>query len=168
MKKRVLSLALAALALTCLTVAAQPGGFGPPSGDDLSWRGHMHAQRLERMIDYLELDEMQAGEWQLVLDDHFAAMGVHRERMEALRDKFRRLADETKPDLEQLGQLALDMHREGQAAGSVWDQLSLDLEALLTPEQAERFEALKAARDMAGPRPGHRGPHARWQKPEID
>lgn len=168
MKREILTLALAALTLTCVVVAAQPGGFGPPGDEGSAFRGRLHEQRLERMTAYLELDERQAEEWQLILDNHLAAVGDHRERMENLRDEFHSLADAADPDLQRLGQLALGMHREGLATRSLWDQVSLDLEALLTPEQAERFAALKAARDMADPRFGLRGPHVGRQRPEAD
>ena len=117
---------------------------------------------MARMVEYLELSEAQTAEWEAITTEHREATRARWESIAQLRDQFRSLADQDNPNLEQVGQVALDLHREMETArasrGVVFDELS----EILTPEQAERFEALKAAREFSGDRErrGRRGARA--------
>lgn len=146
---------------------AQPPDYAVFPGDERPRHDRSADDRLARMAEYLELSDAQATEWQAITKRHIDAMFVQRERIESLGSDFRGLADQQDPDLAELGQMALDLHREMESARSSRGQLLIDLEEILTPEQAERFAALKAAREFAGNR-GHRGPRDRRPAPNPD
>lgn len=156
MLNKTLTMALSLFALTASTGLAQPPGSGPFGGDEGSRGAAWQADRMARVAEYLELSESQIAEWQAVQNQHFEGVQDRREvssNVAAWRDEFRALAAEETPDLEHLGQLALDIHRAHESVRESRQQLTDELERILTPEQAEKFEALEAARDIAG----HRG-----------
>lgn len=159
MKIRFASLVLAALAVSHLSAGAEPNDLGPFGTQDRVSPERMHAYRLQRMARVLELDETQTSQWQALVEDHFETARLHHESLAVLTDEFRSLADEPDPDLTQLGQLALDIHRQRQAVQESRQQLLVDLESVLDAEQRERFEALEEAGDMLAPQRGRHRPH---------
>jgi len=167
MLKRTISTLAAMVCLASFTAWAQPPDFADFPGDERPQWGRWQGKRFDRMAEYLELSESQASEWQTLVDEHTETGRARWERIGTLREEFRRLADTVDPDLDQLGQIALDMHREMETARSSQGQLLGELEAVLTPEQADRFEALKAAREFAGPR-HRRGPRAGHAPPDSN
>lgn len=156
MSNRIATLATLILAFMAAGIAAQPPDHAVYPGDEEHRFADRQADRLARMTDYLDLSESQTAEWQEITSRHLDAMHESRGRMTALRDEFRSLAEQENPNLEQVGQVALDLHREMESVRSGRDDLLLDLEAILTPEQAEKLEALETAREFAADR-GRRG-----------
>jgi len=156
MLKKTLSIALTLSAIAALASWAQPPDLAPFGGDEDPRTEGWRAGRMARMAEYLELSESQVAEWQTVLDQHFEGVSDRRQISDSVtdwREEFRVLAAEESPDLEQLGQLALDIHRAHESFRSSRQQFTDELQRILTPEQAEKFEALEAAREIAG----HRG-----------
>lgn len=166
-KTKILMTILAIAAATAAGAWAQPPDFAVFPGDEQARQGRWQGDRLERMTEYLELSDAQATEWQAIGEQHTEARVAHRERVGALREQFRQLAEHDNPDLEQVGQIALDLHREMETARSSRGELIQELEQILTPEQAERLAALRAAREMSGER-RHRGPRGGKNRPERD
>ena len=169
-KRKILMTILAIAGATAAGAWAQPPDFAVFPGDEQARQGRQgrwQGDRLEKMTEYLELSDAQATEWQAIGEQHTEAMVAHRERVGALREQFRQLAEHDDPDLEQVGQIALDLHREMETASSSRGELIQELEQILTPEQAERLTALRAAREMSGDR-GHRGPRGSKNRPERD
>ena len=156
MLKKTLIVALSLFALAASTAWAQPPGSGPFGGDEGFRGAGWRANRMARLAEYLDLSESQIAEWQAVQDQHFEGVPDRLEvssNVADWREEFRALAAEETPDLELLGRLALDIHRAQESFRESRQQLTDELERILTPEQAEKFEALEAARDISG----HRG-----------
>jgi len=144
---------------------AQPPDFAAYPGDERAREGRWQDDRLDKMTEFLELSDAQAAEWQAITSQHTEAMRARWEQVGTLREEFSELADQDAPDLEELGQIALDLHREMKTARASRGDLMLELEEILTPEQAERLATLKAARELAGGR-GHRGPRGDRARPD--
>lgn len=159
MTKKTLWTALVISIALGTSAAAQPPDYAVFPGDEEARHQRGQDGRLERMVEYLELSESQTVEWKAITDQHTEAIRNRLERVGTLRQEFGELADQPEPNLEDLGRIALDLHREVKAARSSRGGLFTELEAVLTPEQAERFAALKAAREFSGQRDrrGHRG-----------
>ncbi len=151
LKNLILGLLLALLATTI--VWAQPSELAdfPGEGHRPGWhRGP--GDRLQQLVEYLDLSEAQEVEWNAIVERHFDAVEARHRKLGELRDSFRQLADQESPDLTALGQAALDLHREMESIRASRQQLIEELAVVLTPEQLERFEAFQAAREFSAPR----------------
>lgn len=166
-KNKILSVVLTMLVTTVTLARAQPPDFAVYPGEEEGRQGRREGDRLERMTEYLELSEAQVTEWQAIAGQHKETMQSRWEHIGDLRNEFRQLADQDDPNLEQLGQLALDLHREMETARASRGALADELQAILTPEQTEKFEALKAAGEIAGGR-RHRGPRGERSRSHGD
>lgn len=161
-KRSIILRAIAALMIGCVAYAlsAQP----LDRAFDQEWTGDWnHSRRLERITQYLELDAIQTEQWLQIIDDQQNRRTSRRDQIMELRARFKEIADQSSPDLEVLGQMALDIYTELEASRLERDQVKSDLDSILTAEQRERFEALQAARDFSGPK-HHRGS----KPPRID
>lgn len=170
MWKKTLSITLALIAVAVLASWAQPPDFPSFGGEEGSRFEHWQEGRMARMVEYLELSESQTAEWRAILRSHSATAPDRLEVFKSAdtwREEFRVLAAEENPDLEQLGQLALDIHRAHEFVRTSRQQLVSELQTILTPEQAEKLEALEAARDFSAPR-GRQGPRHRRPSPDTD
>lgn len=154
--KTIIGLATAGALMSYLAMAQPPG-----LGEAAQSRGR--GDHWQRMGDYLELNESQQAEWQQVLDVHRDETSDRFETIRIMRQEFNRLAEDGSPDLMVLGQLALDMHREMEAAKSSRQATEDALKATLTPEQIERFDSLREAREAMGPRFGRHG-QRHWEE----
>ena len=166
-KKKILMSLLAISGAATAMAWAQPPDFAVFPGDERAREGRGQEGRLEKMTEYLELSDSQVTEWQAITEQHTEAMRARWEYVGVLRQEFGELADREDTDLAQLGQLALDLHREMKTARSSRGDHIQRLEEILTPDQAAKFEALKAARELSGDR-GHRGPRGGRNRPERD
>lgn len=146
-------------------VWAQPPDMAVFPGDERARPDRWQGDRLEKMTEYLELSDAQIAEWQAITGQHSQTIRARWEQIGALREEFAELADSQDPNLELLGQIALDLHQEMKTARASRGELITSLEETLTVEQAERFAALQAARELAGDR-SHRGP--RGHRPRTD
>jgi Spy/CpxP family protein refolding chaperone len=139
------------------------------STDEAGWPRHRaFEQRFEAIAEYLELSEEQAVQCQALFQQHREEAQMRHQTAAELRQEFRELAAASDPDLEGLGAVALEMHRQMESLRGLKEQLAADVEAVLTPDQVEKFEAFRAARDVAGPRHGRHGPGRFGDRPPID
>jgi Spy/CpxP family protein refolding chaperone len=157
---------------TTVTMAswAQPPEAGAFSLDEDTRFGRFREERIERMVEFLELSESQTSEWQALVESRTQSPSDHRamaEQLESWRLEFDRLAEQEDPDLERLGQLALDIHQAHAARRASREQLIDELQAILTPEQLEKLEALRATRDFVEPR-GRKGRQHHRRAPNTD
>ena len=152
MRKTTLLSILTLLALPASMQAQGPfgGGFegdGPPP-----WMERRH----ERIAEFLELSEEQAVQWR----------ALHEERTEAMRSRFeqvRSMLEAETPDEAAVGRAVIAAHREMEALSALGDELHAELAELLTPDQLEKLETVRQAREELGPRRGGRrgGPFGR-------
>jgi Spy/CpxP family protein refolding chaperone len=145
----------AVLGLALVAAAQEPtAGPGPEAR---RWR--THNPRAHRIAEYLGLDAQQKDAIQKLRQQERDEMKPLVEEGRDLRRKLREATDAEKPDALAVGEatLALKAHREKMRAQR--DAFEQKLIALLTPEQKQKYEALKAARGFGagGPR-GFRGP----------
>jgi Spy/CpxP family protein refolding chaperone len=116
-------------------------------------------RRLEAAAEYLELTDGQQLEWEDTLDAHRQTVSQEWQDLAVLREQFRNLAETNDPDLAELGSLALTMHRRAEEMRGSRSDLNDQLASILTPDQSEKFEALKAARETVRPRGKRERPH---------
>jgi Spy/CpxP family protein refolding chaperone len=122
--------------------------------------------RFERVAQFLELDADQAEQWLQIVENEQSRSVLRHDEIVDLRSRFRDQAESDTPDLESLGQIALDVYHQLEASRQDHEQMKSELESILTPEQLDRFEALEAARGFSGPK--HRGPGQRAGLHQID
>jgi len=164
MRYRTLTITLIGLMILPVALCAQPpGAEGSHGPEDERFPGG--ERRLEIAADYLELTDGQLVEWEGILDSHRETTRKEWQALAELRQQFRDLAETETPDLAELGSLALTMHRGAEAMQSGRSDLDNQLASILTPDQAEKFEALKTARETVRPR-GNRGRPHRRVKPD--
>lgn len=145
------------------------GPAGPPAGPghcllpDDAFGEELASRRIEVLTDYLELSESQRAELEAIVEEQRELREADREGLRGEAERLRELLDGESPDAAEVGRLVLDLHR---AKESLMAQRAAErerIEALLTPDQLERFEALEAARQMRPPHPPfhhHPGPGA--------
>lgn len=114
-------------------------------------------RRSAAIAEYLGLTDQQKASWR-------ALEGKHREQLQPLRDegrelrlKLRTALEAETPDAAAVGEatLALKAHRE--KAREQRKAFEQELRALLSPEQQQKLDAMKAARRSLGRGRGHRG-----------
>lgn len=164
MRNETLTFTLMGLMILPMALCAQPPGVEGFHGPD-NQRYPGGDRRLEVAAEYLELTDGQLSEWEGILDSHRGTMRAEWQDLAELRQQFRDLAETENPDLATLGSLALTMHRRSEAMHRGRSDLDEQLAAILTPDQAEKFEALKTARETVRPR-GNRGRAHRRAKPD--
>jgi Spy/CpxP family protein refolding chaperone len=141
---RTFAVAVAAVLGLALAAAAQepPPGRGPEGRQDgRAGRGH-------RLVEYLGLDAQQQAAVQKLREQQRDEMKPLWAEGGELRRKLREATEAEKPDALAVGEatLALRAHRDKmKAQHAAFEQ---KLVALLTPEQKQKYEALKAARDF--------------------
>jgi len=160
MRNRTSTITIIGLMILPMALCAQPpGAEGFPGPEEKRYPGG--DRRLEAAADYLELTDGQLDEWEGLLDSHRQTVRQEWRDLAELRQQFRDLAETENPDLAELGSLALTMHRRAEAMRGDRSDLEDQLASILTPDQVEKFEALKIARETVRPR-GKRGhPHRR-------
>ena len=172
MWKKTLAIALTLVAATAISQAQGPDQPIFP-GDQEPGADRWQQRRMQRMIDYLELSDSQIIEWQALLDagtDQAPDPQQMAETHRAWREEFRQLAEQENPELERLGQIALDIFRAQEARRTAHQERAAELRTLLTPEQVEKLDALETAREFGGSggRRGHHGPRHQRSAPESD
>jgi Spy/CpxP family protein refolding chaperone len=158
MRHRILATAAIGLMVLPMAVYSQPHGgkgFFRPEGEHFLGGD----RRLEAAAEYLELTDGQQVEWEGILERHRETVRLEWQGLAELRQQFRDLAETENPDLAELGGIALTMHRGTEAMRDMRSDLNEELQSILTPDQAEKFEALQAARETVRPRGERRRPH---------
>ena len=125
-----------------------PGGGFPP---------------LPRLAFFLDLTEAQVAQAQGIFEAAQAEIQPLREAQRALLEQLRAALEPAEPDPAAVGALVIDLHANREAIRAVLEGAIDDFEAILTPEQLERFEILREARRVFGRHgrsPGGPGPGA--------
>lgn len=139
----VLALGVVCALLLAAVAMAQPGGMHGRRG----FGGHMDPDRL---ADYLSLTEAQKPQVQQLREKTKLAMEPlfqeHRQLAEAVRTAL-----ESKADAATVGTAVIAAHEHGEKIRALREQHETELEAILTPEQLERWQALKETRRRMPP-----------------
>lgn len=146
-----LAFTLAGLAGLALAAPAPPEGAAGSRGP--SGRPALGA----RLAEYLGLSEPQKASFREMHEQHRTEMEPLRAEGRELRRKLREATEAPSPDATAVGEatLALRAHHEKvKAQRTAFEQ---KLTAQLTPEQKQKWDALRAAREF-----GRQGRHARW------
>jgi len=154
-----LSLFAALCLLATLGAFAQPGngpGRGPGNGQGAGMGPGDHpGQHFGRLARYLELtDEQLAAAKTLFADTREQTMPFH-DDVQTLREELGTLLDEASPDAAAVGELVIEIHGIHEQIRDLRDAAWDAFKALLTPEQLDKLEQLKAMRDELGM--GHHG-----------
>ncbi len=144
------------------------GGFGGPGffggaaaaeGDAGGGGEGLHRLPLRRLAHFLDLTEAQIAEARAIFEAARTAAEPLRTARRDLAGQLREALDAAEPDPAAVGALTIALHDNGEALRAVLQGAIEDFEAILTPEQLERFEVLRDARRVFG-RGHHRGgPH---------
>jgi Spy/CpxP family protein refolding chaperone len=155
------AVALGAVATLGLVAAA-----GPAAAEGRRVRGEARASRGDRIADDLGLTQEQRASWRALRGEQREQMRPLRAEGRELRRRLRETIEAEPADAAAVGQatLALKSHRERvRAQREAFEQ---QLHGLLSPEQQQKLEAMKAARralrqgrEGRGTRPGVRERH---------
>jgi Spy/CpxP family protein refolding chaperone len=139
--------AAAAAAFVALGVSVVAWAQADPNGGDRA-RWARSDRRGARLAEYLGLDAQQRAALQQLQKQHRDEMKPLWEEGRELRRKLRAVIEAEKPDPQAVGEatLALKAHRERTKADRA--EFEQKIEGLLTPEQKQKLEALKAARSF--------------------
>lgn len=139
----VLALGAVFALLLAAAATAQPGRMHGRRG----FGGHLDPDRL---ADYLSLTEAQKTQVQQLREKTKATVEPlfqeHRQLREAVRTAL-----ENDADAATVGKAVIAAHEHREKMRAVREQHEAELEALLTPEQLARWQALKDARKMREP-----------------
>jgi Spy/CpxP family protein refolding chaperone len=114
-----------------------------------------------RLAFFLDLTEAQVSQAQAIFEAARAEAQPLREQRRTLLEQLRAALDAAEPDPAAVGALVIDLDANRQALRAVHEGALDDFEAILTPEQLERFEVLREARRVFGRHGRHgRGPGA--------
>ncbi|MDY7094707.1 MAG: Spy/CpxP family protein refolding chaperone [Acidobacteriota bacterium] len=150
MRKRFSLLAVFALLLTAgLTVAAEPGQRGSHRG------GHFG----DRLAERLDLTADQKAAWETLRDEHRAQMEPLMTQIHEQRDQIREALESGSADATAVGQLMINNHRLLEQIKASREALDEAFRGLLTTEQQQTLDEIKASRGERGDRShrGHRG-----------
>ena len=107
-----------------------------------------------RVVRALELTEQQVDAARSIAEDLRADLAPLFEEGEALHAELRDLLADTEPDPRAVGETVIAIHEHRDRTRAVKEAARAEFEALLTPEQLERWDALQELRG-----PGRRGMH---------
>ncbi len=166
--KTTISMVAVALLLAGVTVAQPPivsGGSGPRAAARAGG-GHPGAREMNRLIEFLQLDDTQKAQWKAAHEAQAEAVKPIFEDLRANQKALHGALSSDTADATAVGTLMLAGRDLQKQLGALHEQLRQDLEAILSPEQLERWKAFEAAngggrgergRGRRGPRGG--GPH---------
>mgnify|MGYP001145629125 CR=1 FL=1 len=144
MYKRLSILAVFVLLLTAgLTVAAEPGHRGG---------GHF----ADRLAERLDLTTDQKAAWQNLREEHRAEVEPLMTRVHEQRDQIREALESGSADATAVGQLMINNHQVHQQIKASREAMEEAFRNLLTTEQQQTLDEIKASRGERGMR-GHRG-----------
>lgn len=163
--KRVILLITAAALVAALPLAAQPpaAGGGPGAGEAFGAAPRLH----RALAAFLELTEEQIEAARALRTEARAEAEPLITQLRRQGEALRALLDSANPDPAAVGQAILTLHELKGELRALRESYEADFEALLTPEQLDRFEAFKAAmRALRHGRAGRRGPGPAGGPPE--
>lgn len=142
-----------------------PGpGFFAGAAEGEAGEGLHRRLPLRRLAIFLDLTEAQITEGQAIVDAARAEAEPLRAETRDLALALREALDAAEPDAAAVGALVVDLDANRDALRAIFDGAVEEFEAILTPEQIERFEILREAIETffrglgRGPDPG--GPPA--------
>lgn len=135
MKKRTRSTWIALLATVALGLTALPAQAAPPLP------GCKNPKAIAR---YLRLTQEQVAAWRTLREDLREAVEPIREEIAPIREDLGELLDTANPDACTAGGLVVSIDVLADQIGVLHDGYIADFEALLTPEQLEKWERLVA------------------------
>ena len=142
-----------------IALALAGAGIARAAVQDGSAQGRDGERRGDRLARYLGLNEQQQASWKSLHEQHQTDMQPMREEGRDLHQKLKAAMESSNPDPAAVGSamLALKQHREKMMTAE--KAFRGQLEALLTPDQKTKFEALGAAHGFGRGRWGGRGGH---------
>ena len=151
------AVAVAFCSVAGLSAVAAAGPQSPAPAREREWSRPRGAQeRGHRLAEYLGLDEQQRASIQKLRQQQRDEMKPLFDEGRDLRKKLREATEAEKPDALAVGEATLAVkahHDKVKAQRAAFEQ---KLVALFTPEQKQKYDALKAARELG--RGGARGP----------
>jgi Spy/CpxP family protein refolding chaperone len=121
-----------------------------PDGSGKGQRPH------DRMTEYLGLSAEQRDSMRALRKEHQKETEPLRAEGRELHEKLRSLLDQDNPDPSAVGTAMLAVKQHETKMKASHEAFEGKLKAQLTPQQQQKFDALKAARETTGPR--HGGP----------
>lgn len=137
---------------------AQPGPRGGHFGHRMGGDGEMgggFARRARELAEYLDLTEEQRAASRSLIEELRATTEPLRDSLGPLHDSLQAALDDASPDAATVGGIMIDIDSVRDQMRAAVDASQEQFVALLTPEQAEKYEAWK---ELRGPRRGPRGP----------
>ncbi len=148
----VLAVAVGAAAMASESHRHRPFGHGPV-GEEMAER------HFDRLAEYLELSASQREELAALHERHVEAIEGRFEELRGQFEAVHEMAGVETPDATAIGERVIALHREHEALEAEREGFHREVESLLTPEQAERFAAWRAARGHDEDGPGHGDRH---------
>ena len=145
--KAILAMVMAAGLLGGAAVAQQPPEHRKGGGPE--------RDRGDRMTEYLGLSAEQQASFKALRDEQHKQTEPLRAEGRELHEALRTLMDQDNPDPTALGSAMLAVKQHQAKMKAAHDAFEAKVEAKLLPEQKQKFEAFKAARELA---PRHGGP----------
>ena len=146
--------------LTMVVAAGLLGGAALAQQPPEHRKGGGPGERADRMTEYLGLSAEQRTSFEALRDEHQKQTEPLRAEGRELHEALRTLMDQDNPDPTALGAAMLAVKQHDAKMRASHEAFEAKLKGKLTPEQKQKFEAFKAAREV-GPRrggPGGRGP----------
>jgi Spy/CpxP family protein refolding chaperone len=150
---------LLTLFLSPMLLLAQPPRKSPDF--DAGWRSEARQeQRIQKMIELLDLSEAQVLELESILDAHRQARQEAFAGIREVQDNLQTLLESAEPNPTDVGAKAIQLHQLRKSAHAQAEQQVVAVRQVLTPEQAEKFDTMLEVREMGRDR-GERHPGAR-------
>ena len=118
----------------------------------------------DRMTEYLGLSAEQQASFRALRDEQHKQTEPLRAEGRELHEALRTLMDQDNPDPTALGTAMLAVKQHDAKMKASHEAFEAKLEAKLTPEQKQKFETFKAAREV---RPRRRGPGGFPGHPQV-
>jgi Spy/CpxP family protein refolding chaperone len=154
MRQKLSILAILTFMLTTgLSVAAEPGQRGGHRGD------HRGDHFVERLAERLDLTADQKAAWQTLREEHRAEVGPLMTQIHEQREQIQEALESGSADAATVGQLMINNHQLHERIKASREAMEEAFRALLTTEQQQTLDEIKASRGERGKRGhhGHRG-----------
>jgi protein CpxP len=145
------------LAVAVAFATAGLAGEGSRRGHDGPGRGHGGGAMMGLRL--LDLSESQKDAVKQLSEQHHDAVRPLFEQQQALQTQLDTALGASQPDAARVGQLVIQRHALGEQMKAERGKLEAAVVALLTPEQKQMWDRLKAVREQERGERGWRGNH---------